>query len=123
MTEQKAKEMEELARHVKQLFAFVRAHRIPAPDAWDIVQEAFVDLRIREEPLPECPEQRLALLFIIVKGRMAAYFTEQTRTIERADWAREHAVHEGKTYQQDTAAMIEARYTIPMCGTFFRRGT
>lgn len=114
VTEQKAKEMEELARYVKQLFAFVRGRQIPKADAWDIVQETFVDICIREEPLPECPKQRAALLFQIAKGRILAYFSEQHRLLERAEWAREHAVCLGRPYQPDSAATLEAREQLEL---------
>lgn len=115
VTEQKAKEMEEWARQVKlPLFWYVRAFRIPVPDAWDIVQDVFIYLCAREEPLPEAPHLRKALLLRIARFRVLAHFNERERHGERAALAHEYAVFAGKTYERDLSGVIEAREQLEL---------
>lgn len=115
MTEQKAKEMEEWARQVKvPLFLYVRAFRIPVADAWDIVQDVFIYLCSREEPLPDEVNSRKALLLKTARFRVLAHFNERKRHGERADLVREYAIFAGMTYERDLSAIIEAREQLEL---------
>ncbi|MBK9263126.1 MAG: hypothetical protein IPM54_25395 [Polyangiaceae bacterium] len=109
MSEQKAKEMEELARQVKPLHAYLVSRGVPAMDAWDVVQEAFITIFKRQDTLPECAEQRNAILFSAVNFGMRAYFTEQSRACDRAARAHEYAVFMGMTQERDISGVLEAR--------------
>ena len=112
MTEQKAKEMEDLARQVKPLHGFLVKSGVSAVDAWDILQDSFIKVFHRRNTLPECPEQRKAILFGEVNVQMKAHFTEQTRLLDRAARARELVVFMGLTEQRDVSGVLEARQQL-----------
>ncbi|HRI70330.1 MAG TPA: sigma-70 family RNA polymerase sigma factor [Polyangium sp.] len=114
MTEHKAKEMRELARHVKPLHGFLVKNGVSAANAWDILQNAFINVFNRRDPLPESLEERKAILFGEVKVQMMAHFTEQRRTLERAARARELAVFMGLTEQRDMSRVLEARQLLEL---------
>ncbi|MBK9263110.1 MAG: hypothetical protein IPM54_25315 [Polyangiaceae bacterium] len=101
--------MEELARQVKPLHAYLVSRGVPAMDAWDVVQEAFIAVFKRRDTLPECAEQRNAIFFSAVNFGMRAYFTEQSRAFDRAARAHEYAVFLGMTQERDISGVLEAR--------------
>jgi len=109
VTEQKAKEMDELARHVKPLLGFLVMQGVSEVDAWDILQNAFIKVLNRQSTLPESLEQRRAILFGEVNVQMQAHFTEQTRLLTRLERAHEYAVFMGMTQQRDMSGVLEAR--------------
>lgn len=115
VTEQKAKEMEEWARQaIFPLFSYVRSFRIPPADAWDIVQEVFIHVCAREEPLPDVHNGRKALLLKIARLRVLTYFTERERHGERAHLAREYAIFAGMTHERDRSEVFEAREQLEL---------
>lgn len=114
VTGQMAKEMEELARHVKPLHSFLVKQGVSDGDAWDILQDSFIKVLNRQGPLPECLEKRRAILFGEVSMQMKAYFTERGRLLHRAARAQEFVVVMGLTEQRDMADVLEARQLLEM---------
>lgn len=114
MTEQKAKEMDELARHAQSLHKFLVKNGVSRPDACDILQNAFIKVFNRRETLPESLKERKAILFCEVNAHMMAYFTEQRRAVERAARAGELVVYLEQTRARDMSRVIEARQLLEM---------
>lgn len=114
VTEQMAKEMEELARHVKPLHSFLVRRGVSDGDAWDILQDSFIKVFNRRESLPEGLEKRKAILFGEVNMHMKAYFTERGRSLHRAARAQEFVVVMGLTEQRDMSEVLEARQLLEM---------
>lgn len=114
MTEQKAKEMDELARHVQSLHRFLAKNGVSRADACDILQNAFINVFNRREKLPESLEQRKAILFGEVNAQMMAHFTEQRRAVERAARAGELVVFLEQTRARDMSRVIEARQLLEL---------
>lgn len=114
MTEQKAKEMRELARHVKPLHGFLVRRGVSEFDAWDILQEALIKVFNRRDTLPECLEQRKAILFGEVNAQMKAHFSERRRMLERIARAQELIAFMGLTEQRDMSRVLEARQLLEL---------
>lgn len=115
MDSKKSKEeMEDLSRYVKLLEARARKCGVPSADAEDIAQEALIKAYMREKPLPECSEQRKALLLAIVKFEVLTYYAEKKRAAIRAEQARVGATVIGFGYTRDKSAVIEARQQLEL---------
>jgi len=87
---------------------------VPAADAEDIAQEALIKACTREKPLPECSEERKALLLAIVKFQVLTYISEKKRALNRAQHARVGATVIGLGYAQDKTAVVEAREQLEL---------
>ncbi len=114
MTEQKAKEIEELARQVKPLQMYVVSCGVSIEDAEDIVQNSFLRVFTWSDTLPESLEEQKAVFVAEVKLRTLAYFKEQQRLQGRAARAHEYALFTGATYERDISQVLEAREQLEL---------
>jgi len=114
VTEQMAKEMAELSRHLKPLHAFLVKSGVSKVDAGDILQDAFIKVFNRRDTLPESVEQRKAILFGEVNVQMKAHFTERNRLLHRAARAHELIAFMGLTEQREMSGVFEARQLLEL---------
>ncbi len=115
MSGKKSKEeMEDLVRHLKLLRVRARKRGVQAEDAEDLAHDAFIKACTRENPLPECSEERKAILLTILKYEVLSYFKEDKREFTRAARAHIAATVMGVGYAQDKAAVLEARQQLEL---------
>lgn len=110
----KKEDYDKLASLVLFLCETARKKGVPMQDVPDVAAEAFIDLFLRKEPLPDEPEDRENVISAIVRGRVLDYRKRRARRRARETLVDAPLVAELICDPRDAAKALEERQRIEM---------